>query len=438
MALIAQVMKGMYQMRITTLLLKKCYPGLLALCLGSALAIMFSPAIAQPESDPYSPERIRSIAWSPDGLRVALGFDDGHLEVVDIFEPNEPLIWRSDMSNPSRIIALAWSPDGRSLAAGSGYPDSALRVWDGFTGEELANYRGFGISVLTASWSPDGRYLVSTTAETENQNIGNAIVVDMETQDVIHLSVSTVSDLAWSPGGDEVAFSHIVNDIVVRSASDWSIVATYSYGDHPVRDNLFPMYINLEWSPDGRFLAAGRGDGQVLVWRVGTAQPFLVLSGSEYVGDDLALGWIYALRFDEQQPYLTSVAGDGLVRTWNVETGTLIAEQRVAPNVDAAFSPLGVRLALASAASAETAGTAAIVPAQTLDLTGRAEVQIVVLPIFSTQIEQLHRRCADRVTRLQTGAPEQVEPVDDRVLSRLCAAELNAVMQADVMQTSGH
>jgi WD40 repeat protein len=198
------------------------------------------------------------------------------------------------------------------------------------------------------------------------------------------------------------------------------------------------MYINLEWSPDGRFLAAGRGDGQVLVWRVGTAQPFLVLSGSEYVGDDLALGWIYALRFDEQQPYLTSVAGDGLVRTWNVETGTLIAEQRVAPNVDAAFSPLGVRLALASAASAETAGTAAIVPAQTLDLTGRAEVQIVVLPIFSTQIEQLHRRCADRVTGLQTGAPERVEPVDDRVLSRLCAAELNAVMQADVMQTSGH
>jgi hypothetical protein len=71
--------------------------------------------------------------------------------------------------HPRGIGALAFSPDGRLLATAVGRwayskPVSSppeIRVWDTFTGREVACFRGAGSDASALAFAPDGRRLVS-------------------------------------------------------------------------------------------------------------------------------------------------------------------------------------------------------------------------------------------------------------------------------------
>jgi WD40 repeat protein len=56
-------------------------------------------------------------------------------------------------------VSVAWSPDGRRLASAS--LDRAVKVWDAELGLELLTLRGFPSEVRAVAWSPDGRRLAA-------------------------------------------------------------------------------------------------------------------------------------------------------------------------------------------------------------------------------------------------------------------------------------
>src|SRR5205085_1215456 len=61
------------------------------------------------------------------------------------------------------VHSVAWSPDGRRLASGSN--DNTVRVWDGETGSLLRTLEGHQGGVLSVAWSPDGRRLASGSSD---------------------------------------------------------------------------------------------------------------------------------------------------------------------------------------------------------------------------------------------------------------------------------
>jgi eukaryotic-like serine/threonine-protein kinase len=76
---------------------------------------------------------VRALAWSPDGKRLASASQGGAEAAVRLWEPGaaggpKELTWQDRRGTPMRadVRALAFSPDGNLLASGGG----PLRVWD--------------------------------------------------------------------------------------------------------------------------------------------------------------------------------------------------------------------------------------------------------------------------------------------------------------------
>jgi hypothetical protein len=92
-----------------------------------------------------------SVAFSPDGARLASGSDDGTVRLWDT-ATGEPAATLT--GHTSRVWSVAFSPDGARLASGS--TDSTVRLWDTATGRQL------GAMIATrGGWAvllPDGSY----------------------------------------------------------------------------------------------------------------------------------------------------------------------------------------------------------------------------------------------------------------------------------------
>src|SRR5438309_1859925 len=57
------------------------------------------------------------------------------------------------------VSTVAWSPDGKRIASASG--DHTVQVWDATDGSHVYIYHGHSSDVSTLAWSPDGKYIVS-------------------------------------------------------------------------------------------------------------------------------------------------------------------------------------------------------------------------------------------------------------------------------------
>lgn len=63
------------------------------------------------------------------------------------------------LGHTSSVNSVAFSPDGQRIASGSG--DNSVRVWDFYTGESLAELLGHTLSVRSVAFSFDGQRIAS-------------------------------------------------------------------------------------------------------------------------------------------------------------------------------------------------------------------------------------------------------------------------------------
>jgi WD40 repeat protein len=61
------------------------------------------------------------------------------------------------------VYSVAFSPDGKRLASGS--MDQTVKVWDAATGQETLTLKGHTGPVYSVAFSPDGKRLASASAD---------------------------------------------------------------------------------------------------------------------------------------------------------------------------------------------------------------------------------------------------------------------------------
>src|SRR5262249_47038538 len=100
-----------------------------------------------------------SLAWSPDGQRIALG--GSHVSI------RHPLTGNEERSFEVQAHLLAWSADARRLAVSA--PNQPATIWDVQTGKRLLTLNEPWIDprfgrlahpIRSFAWSPDGRRLL--------------------------------------------------------------------------------------------------------------------------------------------------------------------------------------------------------------------------------------------------------------------------------------
>ena len=167
--------------------------------------------------------------------------------------------------HPPQGVLPAWSPDGRTIAftAVDGEPDQAKGVWlasmDGAT-RQLVRL-GAGDPVLS-TWSPNGRRLAVTDFSTlwlvEARTGKRRRLADVNQE---------YADQAWSPDGRRIAFSACpgrgeascglyVADVQTRRLRRLTRRLTAKEISNEVRLSA------PAWSPDGKWIAASKGDGE--------------------------------------------------------------------------------------------------------------------------------------------------------------------------------
>jgi WD40 repeat protein/serine/threonine protein kinase len=324
-------------------------------------------------------KQVASVAWSPDGARLAAAGGTWSPKVWDAATGKE-VVALAGSNSRSANHCVAWSPDGKLLASADLF---AVTIWDAVTGKErlslpLPQGPPDSRDLCNISWAPKGDRLASSNGHeitVWNSATGKKMLVLKG-----HLSNSRVSQVAWSPDGVHLAsvdsfWEAKIWDVttgkeVLTFASGkggpvswnpdgtWFAMARRGYNDGNIIRvcNLAGKEVEVpnsgqssavSWSPDGTRLAAGDEFGNVKFWDVGLKGPangqWTMVNVRAHNAEVRSVSW------NPTGTRLASASNDGMVKVWDTAIGNdplIVKEDGVGPiKVMAAWSPNGKKLA---------------------------------------------------------------------------------------------
>jgi hypothetical protein len=145
-----------------------------------------------------SPDSSRFPSWTRTRTNRSLS------RLVRIWNPStgDPLL--TYRGHSKYVHTMAWSPDGTRIASGGW--DKTAQIWNVTTGETLLTYQDHPGGKLALVWSPDGKNLASLGGDLNESTVHVWNAQTAETLLIEPASSSPLSNLAWSPDGTRLAF----------------------------------------------------------------------------------------------------------------------------------------------------------------------------------------------------------------------------------------
>lgn len=280
---------------------------------------------------------VNSVAFSPDGARVAIGYSDGSTRIWSVGDVGEPLLLsphkrtitsvvfshdgkkvavssddrtvtvsRADNGDPlftlsngdSAVASVAFSPDSTRIATGG--TDGMLRVWSADGVRELFPGRPYGQAVRSIAFSPDGASILSGLED------GTASILRAE--DGMPLAILGGHDAAIT----SVAF-HVGGGLIATASEDGTarIWLTDSFGAPLILFGHDKRVNSVAYSPDGTRIVTGSDDGTARIWHSnGIDEPLVLTKGDSA---------ITAVAYSPNNIFVATGAEDGTSRRWRAD-----------------------------------------------------------------------------------------------------------------------
>jgi len=314
-----------------------------------------------------------SLAWSPDGTRLAAASVSGQVAIYDAAQGRAVHLF--EQAHADGCDALAWRPDGKALATAG--RDGTWKLWDAADGKVLAEHEAGALWAEHLAWSskPIGErgHLLALGAGNKVTLWNEAgLAAEGQTGEAIKFA-KTIAEVAWILGGttlavamstgvslrdpltgkEERAFNgrEAILSMAFSPSGKWLMTGNQDCSVHVWNaDNGNEMHMRgfackvrqLAWHRGSRWLATGGGD-TVSVWDCSGPGP-----GGR---TPLLLEWhteqISALHYQPEGDWLASGARDGSITIWSpTQRENRISGAKIANGVTrVAWSPDGKLLA---------------------------------------------------------------------------------------------
>ncbi|VDB86424.1 unnamed protein product [Peniophora sp. CBMAI 1063] len=270
---------------------------------------------------------ILSVAFSPDGQRIASGSYD---DMVRIWDGRTGETVGKPFGHDDDVNSVAFSPDGKHVVSGS--DDCTVRVWDVENGQVVGKpFEGHTDWVRSVAFSPDGQRIVSGSED------GTLRIWDARTGQTVGEPLkghtSFIMSVAFSPDGTRVVSGSHDNTVRI-----WNVKTGQIVGD-PLEGHT-DMVFSVAFSQDGTRVVSGSRDNTLRIWNSETGK----VVGKPFEGHR---GIVFSVAFSPNGLHVVSGSDDCTVRIWDVETGEMVGkpyEGHTSDVTSVAFSPDGTRV----------------------------------------------------------------------------------------------
>ena len=258
---------------------------------------------------------LNAIVWSPDGKHIAGAGSGKNVHIWDI------VTGRSLKMQPEQVKAtdrLSWSPDGKYLAAGCS-PGCVL-IWETATGKLVNRIEVNADFVLRVAWSPNSRFLAAGCTE------GMLYIWEIEKDTtklnrMLEINTDYVYGVAWSPDGSLIASGGEDDGVRVWDASNGRLVKSME-GEE--------SFMDVMWSPNGNFLAAAHAENRAVhIWDAATGRLVKTLEGAsvqdeddnEDEDDEDEEEAAYNIEWSPNGRFIAAAVGDKTACIWDPTSG---------------------------------------------------------------------------------------------------------------------